>query len=415
MQTIIMAGGLGTRLRGVVPDLPKPMLPVCGKSALERQIECLREQGLRDITLVTGYLGDSIQSYFGDGSYYGVSLSYYRETEPLGSGGALTQIELDDEFLLINGDVIFDVQFAPLFEFHRKTAAFATLVTHPNSHPYDSGLVVTDSGGKVMCWLHKEDERTIYHNRVNAGLHILSKRAIEPFRAQKRKIDLEHEILKPLVVSGRLYAYDTPEYIRDMGTPERYALVCSDVEQNKPALRSLRNKQKAIFLDRDGVINKHIGFLTRKEQFELLPHVAEAIRYVNELDYLAVVVTNQPVIARGECTLEELDEIHQLMEAQIGNDGAYIDALYFCPHHPDRGFEGERAEYKIDCVCRKPKPGMLVKAAEKYNIDLAHSYMVGDTQTDIETAKNAGVIPVLVGGTDYPTLWDFVKTLRKAA
>jgi D-glycero-D-manno-heptose 1,7-bisphosphate phosphatase len=405
-----MAGGKGSRMASVNPDIPKPMLDICGKSVLEHQIDCLRGQGFIDITLATGHLGEAIRSHFGDGSRYGVSLSYYHETEPLGSGGALTQIKLDDDFLLINGDVIFDVNFAPIIEFHRRNDALVTLVTHPNDHPFDSALVVTDGGGNVIKWLHKEEWREIFHNRVNAGIHIVSKAAIAPLGEAKRRIDLDREILKPLVETGGLYAYDTTEYVKDMGTPERYALVCSDVKKGKPSQKSLRNRQKAIFLDRDGVINKQVGFVCKLEQFELLPDVGRAVRRINELGCLAVVVTNQPVIARGECTLEALDEIHQLMETLLGKEGAYIDALYFCPHHPDRGFEGERIEYKIDCECRKPKPGMLLKAAKRYNIDLRNSYLIGDSESDAKAAVAAGVKPILLG-EKFNSLWEVVEQL----
>lgn len=410
MQAIIMAGGKGTRIASIAQDIPKPMLPICGKSVLEYQFGCLRNQGITNITLVIGHLGNIIESHFGDGSRYGVALSYYLETEPLGSGGALTQLELDEDFLLINGDVIFNVRIAPILAYHQKHSALATLVTHPNSHPYDSGLVETNGKGRVIRWLHKEEERTIYHNRVNAGIHILSKQTVEPFLGKKRKIDLDREMLKPLVTTGKLYAYDTTEYIKDMGTPERFKLVCSDVEQNMPEKRSLQNKQIAIFLDRDGVINRHVGFISKSEQFELLPHVGQAIRRINELGFLVIVITNQPVIARGECTLEELDDIHKLMETELGKEGAFIDALYFCPHHPDKGFEGERYEYKIVCECRKPKPGMILQAAERYNIDLKRSYMVGDGESDVKAAVAAGCQAILLGET-YKDLWGFVEQL----
>jgi D-glycero-D-manno-heptose 1,7-bisphosphate phosphatase len=158
----------------------------------------------------------------------------------------------------------------------------------------------------------------------------------------------------------------------------------------------LRVNQKAVFLDRDGTINAFNGFITRPEDFELLEGAAEAIRKINSLGYLVIVITNQPVIARGELDFETLDLIHKKMETDLGKHGAYIDDLFFCPHHPDKGFSGERPEYKIDCDCRKPKPGMILQAAQKYNIDLAESFMVGDDQRDIEAGMNAGCKPVFL-------------------
>ena len=163
-----------------------------------------------------------------------------------------------------------------------------------------------------------------------------------------------------------------------------------DILSGKVKARNLSQKQKAIFLDRDGTINKYVGFLTKPEEFDLLPGVAEAIRQINHSGYLCIVVSNQPVIARGDCTFEQLQEIHDKMETLLGQEGAFVDAIYYCPHHPDKGFEGERPAYKIDCNCRKPKPGLLLQAAKDWNIDLSQSYMIGDSDRDVEAGNAAG-------------------------
>ena len=134
-----------------------------------------------------------------------------------------------------------------------------------------------------------------------------------------------------------------------------------------------------------------MGFLRNIDDFELIEGVAEAIKLINQSGYLAIVVTNQPVIARGEVSWEELYEIHKKMATLLGKDGAYVDGIYICPHHPDKGFEGERPEYKIECDCRKPKPGLLLQAAKDFNIDLSESYMIGDSHRDVEAGENAGV------------------------
>ena len=149
-------------------------------------------------------------------------------------------------------------------------------------------------------------------------------------------------------------------------------------------------------MDRDGTINEYVPFLSQKENFKLIPGVSEAIRKINSSEYLCIVVTNQPIIARGECTLDSLSEIHKHMETLLGNEGAYIDGLYYCPHHPDKGFEGEVPELKIKCDCRKPNTGMIKKASIDYNIDLNESIMIGDSTLDIKMAENAGIKSVLV-------------------
>lgn len=399
MKTVIMAGGKGTRIASVASDIPKPMIKVCGKPILEYQIECLKRYHLTDITIVVGYLGHIIKEYFGDGGAFGCSISYYTETDPLGTAGALYKIQdsLSEDFILLNGDIIFDIDFDRITAFHRQKEAWTTLAVHPNSHPYDSALLVTDSENRVINWLNKEDNRQYYKNQVNAGIHILSKKLLNAYLPAKEKVDLDRDILKPRLDSRNIFAYNTPEYIKDMGTPDRYAQVASDIEQGIVKKRNLSFKQRAVFLDRDGTINKLSGFVTKPEQLELIDGAADAIRKINNAGYLAIVITNQPVVARGEVTLEGLDVIHQKLETDLGRVGAYIDDLFFCPHHPDKGFLGERPEYKIDCNCRKPKPGMILKAAEKYNIDLAQSYMVGDDARDIGAAIASGCIPVLLG------------------
>ena len=210
-------------------------------------------------------------------------------------------------------------------------------------------------------------------------------------------MDLDRQLLKPLAGTGKMFCYDSPEYVKDMGTPDRYYSVCADYREGRVTGKNLKNKQKAIFLDRDGTINKYVGFLRNIDDFELIDGVAEAIRKINELGYLAIVVTNQPVIARGEASFDELDEIHNKMETLLGKEGAYLDAIYYCPHHPHKGYEGERPELKIDCDCRKPKAGMLLKAAEDFNIDLSQSWMIGDGENDVKAGINAGCKTVLIG------------------
>lgn len=392
MKTVIMAGGKGTRIASLAQDIPKPMLPIAGKPVLEREIECLRNQGYTDIIITVSHLGSVIMDYFGNGDQFGVNIKYFVETVPLGNAGALYQIkdELTEDFLLINADAIFDIDVNRFVDFHKKHGGLVSLFTHPNDHPYDSGLIIADDQGKVERWLTKEDQHEgWYKNRVNAGIHIISPCILEK-QMPSEKIDLDRQVLKPLAGTGAMYVYDSPEYVKDMGTPERYMAVNSDYLAGRVQAKNLRNKQKAIFLDRDGTINKYVGFLRNEAEFELLPNAAEAIKMINRSGWLAIVVTNQPVVARGEVTYKQLTEIHNKMETLLGAEGAYLDAVYFCPHHPDSGFEGEVKALKIECECRKPKPGMLLQAAEEYNVDLSNSWMIGDGENDMKAGMAAG-------------------------
>lgn len=423
MKVIIMAGGMGTRIQSVCADVPKPMIEICGKPILQYQIENLKACGLTDITIGVGHLGHVIKEYFGDGSKFGVNISYFTEDRPLGTAGALfkmldgkaceevqTKTVIDDDFLLLCGDVIFDIDFNRFIAFHKEHKAWASLMAHPNGHPYDSSLLVTEvlppaeAGGmpvnthRVTKWMAKEDERLYYKNLVNAGLQLISpellretiKNFVPRHPETPDKIDLDRDVLKPNIKSGKIFAYETPEYIKDMGTPDRYYETEADIKSGKVHARNLSQKQKAVFLDRDGTINTNCGFVTKPEQFELIPGAAEAVKKINKSGYLAIVITNQPVIARGDCTFEELALIHAKMETELGKEGAFIDGLYFCPHHTDKGFPGERPEYKCDCNCRKPKAGLFLQAAKDFNIDLSQSFMIGDSENDVRAGENAG-------------------------
>lgn len=424
MKTVIMAGGRGTRISSVANDIPKPMIKIEGKPVLEHELECLRDQGFTDIILTVSHLGSIIMDYFGDGSGispatgkpFGVHIEYYFEKEPLGNAGALFKIKdkLDSDFLLLNADAVFDVDFNRFVAFHNQHGGLVTLFTHPNSHPYDSGLIIADKKYSVEQWLAKEDDRPKYYrNRVNAGLHVINPLILDQSgidadkvgtlddNGKPIKVDLDRQLLKPLAGTGKMFCYDSPEYVKDMGTPERYYSVCEDYKAGRVSGKNLKNKQKAIFLDRDGTINKYVGFLRDIDEFELLDGVADAIQEINASGYLAIVSTNQPVIARGEVSFDELEMIHNKMETLLGQKGAYLDAIYFCPHHPHKGYEGERPELKFDCECRKPKPGMLLKAAQEFNIDLAQSWMIGDGENDIKAGMNAGCKTALIGESAF--------------
>lgn len=399
MKTVIMAGGFGSRLSEICNGMPKPLVKIDGVPILEREINCLREQGFTDIILTVSYKAQMIIDYFGDGSNvspctgktFGVNIEYFIENEPLGNAGALFKIKdkLTDDFLLLNADSLFEIDFNRFVNFHKRNDALVTLFVHPNNHPFDSGLLTVNKENIVKSWLNKEDERPKYYrNLVNAGLHILSKKILNGIEI-KSKIDLDRDILKPNIKTNKIFAYISSEYVKDMGTPKRFYEVEKDVRNGKVHRRSFLNKQKAIFLDRDGTINKYVGFLRNINEFELLPGAAEAIKMINESDYLAIVITNQPVIARGEVTEKELNEIHNKMETLLGQKGAYLDAIYYCPHHPDKGFEGEIPELKIKCDCRKPGIGLLKKAADDFNIDLTQSWMIGDSKNDILCGEKA--------------------------
>ena len=398
---VIMAGGKGSRLRSITNDeIPKPMVSVDGKPLLEHQVERLKEYGIKKIVMIVGHLGEKIMEHFKDGKGFGVDIDYIVEKEPLGTAGAFCYLKDKTDakdFLLVFGDVFFDIDFDRMEDFHFKNAALTTLFAHPNGHPYDSDLIRTDESGKVVGFDSKHNVRDYwYDNMVNAGMYIINRELLELVK-EPVKIDFEKDILANQVKQGaNIYAYHSPEYVKDVGTVDRINATVEELRSGLIASKNLKNKQRAVFLDRDGTMNISKGFISKAEDLELIPGTIEAVKAINKSGALAIVITNQPVIARGECSFEELHNIHNKLKTLLGEKGAFVDDIFYCPHHPDKGFEGEVPELKFDCECRKPKTGMIEEAVDKYNIDLSRSYMVGDSTMDLETARNAGVKSVLV-------------------
>ncbi len=402
MQAVIMAGGRGTRLITLTKDeIPKPMAPVAGKPVLEWQIAQLKSNGITEIVIAVGHLGEKVRDYFGNGSRFGVHIRYYHEEEPLGSAGCLYCVRdmLDDgPFFLVFGDVLFDIDLDRMVAFHREKSAEAALFVHPNAHPYDSDLVVTDAEDRVTAFDSKHNDRSgyWYDNCVNAGLYLMDKSFCNRINAPV-KTDLEKDILIPMAERGeKIYAYRSPEYVKDVGTPDRIAAAERELSDGIAAARNLNYKQRAVFLDRDGTVNILKGLIWKEEDFELYSFAAEAIGKLNRAGYLAIVITNQPVVARGLCSIEDVENIHNKMKTLFGREGVFLDDVRFCPHHPDKGYPEENPVYKIDCNCRKPKTGMIDKCVKKYNIDLSESWFIGDSTVDVRTGKNAGARTALV-------------------
>jgi histidinol-phosphate phosphatase family protein len=356
-KAVILAGGKGTRLQGVRADLPKPMMPLNGKPLLAYLIELCAKNGITDIWLTVNHLKESIINHFGNGDAFGVRLHYYEEQKPLGTVGGVKALEaeLQEDFLVLYGDVLVDMDLHRLYQVHQTKKAAATLVVHPNDHPFDSDLLEMDANGRVTAFHPKpHPENVFYRNVVNAATYIFSP-TIFTFLEKDVKADFGKDIFPKIINQTAVYAYNTSEYLKDMGTPGRLQKVEADLESGKVAALNLANKQKCIFLDRDGVINYDTDLIKHPDEFTLYPFAAEAIKKINKSGYLAVVVTNQSAVARGLTDLNGLNEIHKKMEWQLGEQGAFVDAIYFCPHHPHGGFEGEVPEFKMDCDCRKPR------------------------------------------------------------
>ena len=399
VKALILAGGKGTRLAELTKNLiPKPMVEIDGKPILERAVMQLKRYGVTDIFMSVGFLNEKIRDYFGNGEKFGVKIEYIVEDEPLGSGGALFFVKdkINSDLIVCPGDVIFDVNFNKLVNYHRKKNALITLFAHPNIHPYDSDLIMTDNEMRVTEINKKNSERNFfYKNLVNAGIFVLSPDTLSFFKELKA-VNMEHDFVSSFIEGGRVFAYKSAEYVKDVGTVERFAAAEKDLKNGVVAAKNSENKQKAIFLDRDGTINKYKGFITDINDVELLPTVSDAIKKINASRYLAIIVSNQPVIARGECTFDQVNAMFDKIETLLGKSGAYIDGIYYCPHHPHSGYDGEVKELKIKCDCRKPEIGLISRAEKDFNLDLSKCIMIGDGEIDVKTGKNAGISTVLV-------------------
>ncbi len=373
-------------------NLPKPMVKVAGKPMLEHQIELARRYNFTDIRILTGHLGEVIEEYFGGGGRWGVEIRYSREREPLGTAGAVREIaeHLNDEFLVFYGDVMMDVDLGAFLRFHHRHHALASIAVHPNDHPYDSDLVEVGPDDRVTA-IHSKPHSSdaLHRNLVSAALYVLSPQILQDV-ARGKLCDFGRDVFPKLVAAGQdIRAYNTREYIKDIGTVQRLEEVEADLISGRVGRFNRSHALGAVFLDRDGVLNPDDEPLRTPEQMKLFPGVAGAVRVLNKSERLAVVVTNQPLIAKGFASEADLANIHAKLETLLSAEGAYLDRIYYCPHHPERGHPGERPEYKTECDCRKPRTGMIEQAACDLNIDLADSFIVGDRGVGIVTGQKA--------------------------
>ncbi len=400
MQAVILAGGKGTRLAAALGrDIPKPMAPVSGVPLIERTVCLLRDQGVRDILLLLHHRADVVQEHFGDGARLGVRIRHLVETSPRGTAGAMVDARphLADEFLVLYGDTLVDMDFRRMLEFHSARRSEATLFAHPNDHPQDSDLVEVDADWRVTgVRPYPHPPGAEYHNLVNAALYVMRRDLFDGSWTADSFDIAKHAIPHWLEQGRRVFAYRGDGYIKDMGTPERLAKVEQELVNGTVARKSGRWPRPAVFLDRDGTLNVEKGHLRRAADLELFPGVAAAVRSLNRAGIPALVITNQPVIARGEASFEDVDAIHRRLENLLASEGAFVDGIFFCPHHPDRGFPGERPELKVACDCRKPATGLVDQACCRFNIDRANSWFIGDSWRDVECAQGAGIRPILI-------------------
>lgn len=423
-QAVILCGGLGTRLGAMVADIPKPMINIDGKPLLVHTLARLREAGITDVIMAAGYKADVIRRYF-DAHPQGISIRVFDEPRPLGTAGCVRDLlpHLAERFLVVYGDVFIDFDLREVILAAEGSDALATLLVRPSDHPWDSDLVVTDGRQRVTGFIRAGEPRNFPRNVANAAIYVVDRRLVALVPAGK-KADWVKDVFPAALAAGmRLAAhgFSGAGFLKDMGTPERLARVEQHLADKRLVERARVHPQpiNTVFLDRDGVINEEVDLLRDPADFRLLPHAADAIAALNAAGMQVIVVTNQPVIARGLCTLDTLEAIHGHMHHALAVAGARIDAVYFCPHHPETHHRdaGSVAELRVACECRKPAPGMILRAARERGCDLAASVLIGDRPSDVQAAACAGVRSILIGaeapGQARPDL--VVASLQEAA
>lgn len=421
----ILAGGFGTRLNNVAGPIPKSMVEIDGKPLLNHLIDLCKRHDFFDIALLVHHKHKFIKDYFGDGSRFGVNITYCIEDEPRGTAGALKKSlsYMSESFLVLYGDTYIDVDLRAVWDFHGSSFADGTLVLHPNSHPYDSDLVQINEDGLISrIYPYPHLNTSLHRNLVNAALYVLNKKGLEIAIPNNIKLDLAKDAFPAMLDLGmKLKAFITPEYIKDMGTPDRLERVKREIASGIPEKLSGRNLRSCIFLDRDGTINEEVNYLRDPDQLVLIPGASAAIRKLNQSGALTVCITNQPIVARGEASFKVVDNIHSKLDYLIGLEGAYLDRIYYCPHHPESGHVGEVQELKIRCECRKPGTELIDLAVRELRVNRNTSWFVGDRTADIEAGRRAGLRTILVrtgyAGSDckYSSKPDYVSPDLNAA
>ena len=374
-QAVILAGGIGTRLRPLTYKIPKPMITLNNKPFLEYLIDLLKENGIEEVVLLLGYLPEKIKEYFGDGSNFGIKIKYSVGDVSFESGKRIKDAEelLDNYFLLMYCDNYWPLDLKKLTEYYEKKNVLASVTIYTNKDNFTKSNIKVDDNGYVTLYDRERKEKNL--SGVEIGFYIINKKVLDII--PNTNLCFEKEIMPQLIHKKQLAGYLTDHRYYSISKIERL-----------PITEKFLKPKKVIFLDRDGVINKKApkaDYVKCWDEFEFLPGSVEAITLLTKKGYELYIISNQAGIARGMMTTNDLEEIHKNMTNEIEKKGGKILGIYYCPHGWDEG-----------CECRKPKPGMFFQAAREHHFDLTKTVFIGDDERDAEAGEAAGVKTILV-------------------
>jgi len=416
MEVAILIGGKGTRVKSISKKTPKPFLKINKKTIINHQLQKLNN--FKKIYILSN---EKLAKFHNTlKGRHKKKITFFEEKKPLGNAGCLKQLEnyIDDDILILSGDLIFNIDFKKFFAFHKKNKSDISFLVHPNDHPFDSDLLEINKKNKLIKFHKKPHTKKNIGNLYLSGIMIINKKILKFIKPNKFQ-DFSKNILSNLIKQKiKIYAYNTREYVKDAGTPKRIRLIQKHLKTKKYINGIISKKLPAIFLDRDGVLNREYPQKHYQNPMEINKGAITAVRIINENSYLAVIITNQSAVAKGVITIDKLESDHKKLEYRFGSSGAYFDRIYYCPYYPISGFKGEIKKFKKKSNWRKPNNGMLIQSIKDLNIDVKNSYMIGDRLSDYKAAKKTKVKFIFIdnkfkvnGVKNYKSLYKAIKSI----
>jgi histidinol-phosphate phosphatase family protein len=381
---VVLAGGRGTR--SADPGTAKVAQIVGGKSVMEWHLQLLTDSRIDECLIVAGYLGQQVDELCAELPRSNVELCVLHEEQQNGTVEALRFAARNtdaDYFLVILGDVLTSFPVDAMLDAWEQSGMNVAVVVHPSTHPHDSDTVFTRHDGTVAVRAKSEDHDDL-PNMASAGIFAITRNGLSEYSECE---DFGSGVLSAAASRQDLFPYISSHYFKDTGTPDRLAAAIRDVDSGVFAIRGSTTPRPALLLDRDGVINPTSPESYTPDHYSLLPEVPSAIRAANACGIPVIVITNQPHIAKGFMSFSDHERVRARMDALLGEEGAFVDDYYFCPHHPDSGYPGEVPELKRNCSCRKPFTGLVEQAAVDHLLDVESSVFVGDSDRDRELAQ----------------------------